>query len=101
MHTITSNEPGVERAAGISCRSIYKAFNETKVLRSVGAGESVAVYCRRELIDRKVRWGPSAGRLRLIMGMLFQHFTLFDHMTTIENRVLAHARCAAYHLALA
>jgi ABC-type polar amino acid transport system ATPase subunit len=61
-------------------------------LELLDTGEIVVdseLYCRRELVNRKVRWGPSAERLRLSMGMVFQHFTLFDHMTVLENLVLA------------
>jgi polar amino acid transport system ATP-binding protein len=50
------------------------------------------LYCRRELGDRKIRWGENANHLRHMMGMVFQHFTLFEHMTVLENLVLAPRR---------
>jgi polar amino acid transport system ATP-binding protein len=61
-------------------------------LELLDAGEIVVdseLFCRRQIGDRKVQWGPLAHRLRHSMGMVFQHFTLFEHMTVLENLMLA------------
>lgn len=50
------------------------------------------LFCRRREGERKIQWGPSAKRLRLSMGMVFQHFTLFEHMTILRNLMLAPRR---------
>ena len=61
------------------------------------------LYCRRNKGDRRIQWGPAANKLRLSMGMVFQHFTLFEHMNILQNLMLAprRVRGASYDVAKA
>lgn len=61
-------------------------------LETLHAGEILvdsALYCRRDLGDRKIKWGPDRRALARSMGMVFQHFTLFSHLSVMNNVTLA------------
>jgi ABC-type polar amino acid transport system ATPase subunit len=46
-------------------------------------------FLRREAPGKPIQRGPSFRRLRRDMGMVFQQFSLFPHMTVLQNLTLA------------
>ena len=100
----------------ISVRNIYKSFGENQVLKGVsceiekgekivivgpsGSGKSTFLRCLN-LLERPTSGqiffdgeeitakGCNVNRLRQHMGMVFQHFNLFPHLTVMENITLA------------
>jgi putative glutamine transport system ATP-binding protein len=105
-----------ERAAAIRFRDVHKYFGRLHVLRGIdleigegekvvvagpsGSGKSTLIRCinRLEPIDRGELWVGEAklhdpkvdvNRLRTQIGMVFQQFNLFPHLTVLENIALA------------
>ena len=106
----------MEKNVMIKINDLYKSFNNKKVLNGIteeidegevvvvigpsGSGKSTFLRCLNLLetpdsgevsIDGEQinRPGVDIDRLRRKMGMVFQHFNLFPHMTVMENITLA------------
>ncbi|WP_329399296.1 amino acid ABC transporter ATP-binding protein [Streptomyces lydicus] len=117
--TTDRNAGGAEDAPAIDVRGLRKAFGELEVLRgidfSVGRGEVVCVIgpsgSGKSTLLRCVNLleEPSAGRVtvagtevtdpdvdidrvRRRIGMVFQSFNLFPHLTALENLTIAQRR---------
>ncbi|HYL51403.1 MAG TPA: amino acid ABC transporter ATP-binding protein [Acidimicrobiia bacterium] len=100
----------------LELRDVYKRFGENEVLRGVdlvvdehdvvcligpsGCGKSTMLRCINalETIDRGSIWldgeqvsgrGVDVNALRADVGIVFQSFNLFPHMTVLENITLA------------
>ncbi|MCR4807615.1 MAG: amino acid ABC transporter ATP-binding protein [Lachnospiraceae bacterium] len=100
----------------IQVKDLYKSFSDTKVLNGIteeiqegevvvvigpsGSGKSTFLRCLNLLeepdsgeviIDGEQinREGVDVDKLRQKMGMVFQHFNLFPHLTVMENITLA------------
>jgi putative glutamine transport system ATP-binding protein len=105
-----------ERSAAIRFLDVHKYFGRLHVLRGIdleigegekvvvagpsGSGKSTLIRCinRLEPIDRGELWVGEAkvhdpqvdvNRLRARIGMVFQQFNLFPHLTVLENIALA------------
>ena len=106
----------------ITVKGLYKEFGEKgeiKVLRGIdehikkgekiviigpsGGGKSTFLRCLNRLeepTDGEIYFGDELitskhcdiNKLRMKMGMVFQHFNLFPHMTVLENLTLAPTR---------
>ncbi|WP_330997989.1 amino acid ABC transporter ATP-binding protein [Pectinatus sottacetonis] len=100
----------------IDVKNVFKTFKEIKVLKEVGlsvkkgevvtiigpsgAGKSTLLRCINQLesIDNGdifyngqsiVNGSTSIDKIRQKIGMVFQHFNLFPHLTVMENITLA------------
>ncbi|MCF0235086.1 MAG: amino acid ABC transporter ATP-binding protein, partial [Thermoguttaceae bacterium] len=100
----------------ITIKNLRKSFGDVEVLRGVnatinkgcvvsivgpsGAGKSTFLHCLNRLeepdsgeiiVDGEDVLAPSADprKLRMKMGMVFQQFNLFPHLTALENITLA------------
>jgi len=107
----------------LSCTDLHKSYGELAVLKGVsttvqagdvvsiigpsGCGKSTFLRClnRLESFERgqlqvmgeAIAGGPLGWRqlrqLRLRVGMVFQQFNLFPHLTVLENLILPRGRC--------
>jgi ABC-type polar amino acid transport system ATPase subunit len=100
----------------ITVKNLYKDFGEVKVLKDItnhievgekiaiigpsGSGKSTFLRCLNMLdtptsgsimVDGEEITAPACdiNKVRTKMGMVFQHFNLFPHLTVIENITLA------------
>ncbi|ANQ53491.1 amino acid ABC transporter ATPase [Thermosipho sp. 1063] len=99
----------------LEVRDLHKSFGELKVLKGVnlrvekgetiviigpsGGGKSTFLRCINHLEDyqkgeviflgKKIKKDKSINEIRTKIGMVFQHFNLFPHMTVLENLILA------------
>ncbi|MBT1247182.1 MULTISPECIES: amino acid ABC transporter ATP-binding protein [unclassified Thermosipho (in: thermotogales)] len=99
----------------LEVRDLHKSFGELKVLKGVnlrvekgetiviigpsGGGKSTFLRCINHLEDyqkgeiiflgKKIEKDKSINEIRTKIGMVFQHFNLFPHMTVLENLILA------------
>ncbi len=100
----------------ISVKGLYKDFGEVKVLKDIdtkvavgekiavigpsGSGKSTLLRCLNMLdlptagtiiVDGEEITAPGVDldKVRAKMGMVFQHFNLFPHLTVLENITLA------------
>lgn len=111
----TKNHTSTDTAI-IDIKDVYKNFKKVKVLSEIdlsvkkgdivtiigpsGAGKSTLLRCINQLesIDngdifyngRSIAYNQiNINRIRQKMGMVFQHFNLFNHLTVMENITLA------------
>jgi len=99
----------------ISVRNLYKRFGDLEVLKNInfdlkekevlvivgpsGAGKSTLIRCINRLEEptegeiwfegRKIDEKANLNKLREKIGMVFQRFNLFPHLTAIQNIMLA------------
>lgn len=99
----------------ISVRNLYKRFESLEVLKNInfdlkekevlvivgpsGAGKSTLIRCINRLEEptegeiwfegRKIEEKSNLNKLREKIGMVFQRFNLFPHLTAIQNIMLA------------
>jgi len=115
VHADTS-VPLAERKAAIEVRGLKKAFGHHVVLSSIdldvkegevvsiigpsGSGKSTLLRCLNKLEDVTaghviidgldlVAKDTNLDKVRQHIGMVFQHFNLFPHMTVLENVMMA------------
>ncbi|ABR30335.1 amino acid ABC transporter ATP-binding protein [Thermosipho melanesiensis] len=99
----------------LEVRDLHKSFGDLKVLKGInltvekgetiviigpsGGGKSTFLRCINHLEDyqkgeiiflgKKVDKSENINELRTKIGMVFQHFNLFPHMSVLDNLILA------------
>lgn len=112
----------------IEARNLWKSFGRLKVLRGVtfkvverevvviigasGSGKSTLLRCLNLLVKPDqgqvllqgkdiTRLGIDASHVRRQVGMVFQQFNLFPHLTSLDNIMLAPRKVLGFEYALA
>lgn len=106
----------------ISCKNIKKTYGKNDILKGIsmdvnegevvviigpsGAGKSTFLRCINRLeeptsgevvIDGEVVTDKNIEKIRKKLGMVFQHFNLFPHLTVGENITLGPKRSDSYY----
>jgi len=108
----------------ISMDGVHKWYGQFHVLKDInlavhkgerivicgpsGSGKSTLIRCinrleehqRGKIIVDKVELGNDVKNIEQVrreVGMVFQHFNLFPHLTVLENLTLARSGCARCH----
>lgn len=98
----------------LTVKNLTKTYNKKNVLKNInfnvdekeivsiigpsGSGKSTLLRCINRMVtptsgeilfDRKLITGANIGEIRKEIGMVFQHFNLFENLTVLENITLA------------
>ena len=98
----------------LTVKNLTKTYNKKTVLKNInfsveekeivsiigpsGSGKSILLRCINRMVtptsgeilfDRKLITSANIGEIRKEIGMVFQHFNLFENLTVLENITLA------------
>lgn len=98
----------------LTVKNLTKTYNKKNVLKNInfsveekeivsiigpsGSGKSTLLRCINRMVtptsgeilfDRKLITSANIGEIRKEIGMVFQHFNLFENLTVLENIILA------------
>lgn len=98
----------------LTVKKLTKTYNKKNVLKNInfsveekeivsiigpsGSGKSTLLRCINRMVtptsgeilfDRKLITSANIGEIRKEIGMVFQHFNLFENLTVLENIILA------------
>ena len=98
----------------LTVKNLTKTYNKKNVLKNInfsveekeivsiigpsGSGKSTLLRCINRMVtptsgeilfDRKLITSANIGEIRKEIGMVFQHFNLFENLTVLENITLA------------